>query len=428
MYSDDDGDQVSPQNLQSAPNSRRITRQKERERSKRDAESRRRLSGSVGQGGERRASSRRQNTAAKRSGNVEDMGSNKLNASCTKRQLLSVETPKQKRFKALAAKLGSKDLKEFEAFVRTREDAEDEELECDEERASLRDRIVEKRGSVFDDCTEAEDGEGKEPSILDCMDDDVGDVGDVGGMEEWTEGDEDGRYSVKHRQKTTRQVRSIITRPAPVVSGEEERTSDPMRGDGTQGNAEPVLRRPLETLSAGSVVDTALRTSVADENVDGNEPPEPSRQEARRVAARIHTDDSVILNALSAVRRDIEEAARDDLKSIKTSVKEQVSSINLLKEEVTELGSTVSTIATMMFNKNASGNTRVQKEIDRTLCILRAFFTEKLISTVLTKCLICHCEKLIGTGDIVYFEQLGATFLAVINFSVQPNEKKKGKV
>ena len=118
---------------------------------------------------------------------------------------------------------------------------------------------------------------------------------------------------------------------------------------------------------------------------------------------------------------------RAEIKAMQSEVKKDHLVLIEMKNRVDEVRSNVAVVANTMFNKNSTPKTRLQKEVDRTLCVLRSFSTEKLIATVITKCLICHCVKMFKYGDIRHNYSLGSTILSLMNFSVQPNERKNDK-
>lgn len=421
---------MSPDVEEECGPTRRNARRKEREQAKRVAKKRSQASA---------AASRRTTTSGsgtgrshdgtgegtmRRNSPVNDMEAVEKNRTgepssvlTSKRRLLSVETPLQKRFKALSSKLSPKEREELQNLISAR-DSSSETLPNDAEQ----DVPLE---VGHDDLGEEEEGDRREGEVsIDGADDKIIDDPDeeIGDDREdlMDEVDSDARQKdsyVVHREKL-----SIATRREPLAPDPSHERDGAIDQSGASG-------RVVDTISASG--GSAVRAVVAARNIrtehTRKDPPIPINLQSLSNASGVQIDDSVVINAVQAMRRDMEEVFRSELRSVKEELNSDKATIKELKEEVSELGVVISTVGSLLVNKNSCGNSKVQKEVDRTLCILRAFFTEKLISTVLSKCLICHCEKLISFGDAQHFERLGCIFLSLINFSVQPNERKKEK-
>ena len=142
-------------------------------------------------------------------------------------------------------------------------------------------------------------------------------------------------------------------------------------------------------------------------------------------------DDSVLLNAIRATKTDIVTSVKAELRSVMNEMKRDKDTIKHLDEEIKGLSELVSIMANILFHRQlSSGNGKHRKEVDRALSTLPAYFNERLMSAVLTKCFICHCRGLMKEARQSQFAgegHMGNLFLSIMNFAIQPSDTKRLK-
>ena len=109
-------------------------------------------------------------------------------------------------------------------------------------------------------------------------------------------------------------------------------------------------------------------------------------------------DDSVLINIFNVVKESIIKHIDMSLNRISSEMTKDRTIMSKLREDVSELGSMLTVIATGQFVKQTSSNPRL-KEIQKKLCLLPALFNEQYLLTVLSKCLIGFGINCISPGS-----------------------------
>lgn len=138
-------------------------------------------------------------------------------------------------------------------------------------------------------------------------------------------------------------------------------------------------------------------------------------------------DDSGILNSIDKLKHTILSAMELSFKDVHKELQTERKQIQELHNHVTSLTSIMTTTASAIFIKQASSNPRV-KEIQKTLCLLPALFSDGFMLKVLPRVVVGFVVSNIQSGSSFQALQArGIELLSTLYFSLQQNEKKKEK-
>lgn len=136
------------------------------------------------------------------------------------------------------------------------------------------------------------------------------------------------------------------------------------------------------------------------------------------------TDVSCLLTFMNKMKEDIRSEINMSHETLLSGIRKEAAHVQKIREDVDNVTSIVSTIATVVCNKNGVPVPK-HKDVQRLLCTLTCIFNDRVMTNVM-----CKCFTGFGTGELAengVDSGTGICLLKIIIFAKNPTETKKEK-